>query len=94
MGQPLRLFFLYNLPLQLEAEDPTSPFGRRVVSLGGGPWCSCILKAGAAAGENGEHLQPMQCGLGHSPSPQPERVFSLEIENTKAFVTTHRPRPL
>ncbi len=141
-GQPLRLYFNYNLPMVFEAEDPTVPYGRQMLLLAGRPVMQLFFeKAPGAAGENGELLQPMQCAFARRavkagepsqvqillPSTQVhwlsqtigqrvqgptvdraaltpagdwsfasqfERVFSVEIEDMKNFVTTQMPKEI
>jgi hypothetical protein len=141
-AQPLRLYFNYNVPFVFEPEDPTVPFGRQVVVLAGKPVMQLFFeKAGEAAGENGEYLQPMQCAfpkralhanepsqvqillspakphwlsqtIGQRPGPaqlsferavmapagdwgfasQYDKVFSIELDDTRSFVTSHLPK--
>jgi hypothetical protein len=140
-GQPLKLFFQYNLPFQFEPEDPTVPFGRQTFVLAGRPVVQLYFeKSPNGAGERGENLAPMQCAfanralgpkdpnqvqilipagevawlsqtLGQKPGGGQERalvapasdwsfayqydkVFTLELENTKDFVTTQKPKAL
>jgi hypothetical protein len=59
-----KMHFHYNLPLQFEPEDPTMPFGRQNVILGGRPVVQFYFeKAASAAGGRGENLLPMQCAF-------------------------------
>lgn len=79
-AQPLRLYFNYNVPFQFEPEDPTVPFGRQVVVLAGKPVMQLFFeKSNGAAGENGEYLQPMQCGFAkramHSNEPSQVQII-------------------
>ncbi|RZA08710.1 MAG: hypothetical protein EOP11_04005 [Proteobacteria bacterium] len=140
-GQPLKLFFQYNLPFQFEPEDPTIPFGRQTFYLAGRPVMQLYFdKSPVAAGERGENLSPMSCAfakrplnrgepsqvqilipvgekawisqtIGQKPGYGPERVtlapgsdlaftyqyekvFSVDLDDAKDFVTAQKPRPL
>jgi len=64
LGQPLKLYLNFNLPIVFEAEDPTVPFGRQTMLLAGRPVVQLFFeKATGPAGDNGENLQPMQCAF-------------------------------
>lgn len=140
-GQPLKLFFQYNLPFQFEPEDPTVPYGRQTFVLAGRPVVQLYFeKSPVAAGERGEDLAPMTCAyakralgkgeptqvqilvpagekawisqsLGQKPgfgqervtlapggdwgfAYQYEKVFAIDLDDAKDFVTAQRPRPL
>jgi hypothetical protein len=140
-GQPLKLFFQYNLPFQFEPEDPTIPYGRQTFVLAGRPVVQLYFeKSAVAAGERGEDLAPMTCAyakrplgraeptqvqilipvgekawisqsLGQKPgygqervtiapgsdwgfASQYEKVFAIDLDDAKDFVTAQRPRPL
>lgn len=59
-----KLYFTYNVPFVHEPEDPTVPYGRQTMLLAGRPIVQLFFERSAlAAGENGEHLQPMQCAF-------------------------------
>jgi hypothetical protein len=63
-SSPQKMHFHYNLPLQFEPEDPTMPFGRQNVILGGRPVVQFYFeKSNSPAGERGENLLPMQCAF-------------------------------
>jgi len=140
-GQPLKLFFQYNLPFQFEPEDPTIPYGRQTFVLAGRPVVQLYFeKSPTAAGDRGEDLAPMTCAyakrplsraepsqvqilvpvgekawisqtLGQKPgygqeritlapgtdwgfASQYEKVFAVELDDAKDFVTARQPRPL
>jgi hypothetical protein len=143
-GQPLRLYFQYNLPVVFEPEDPTVPFGRQLMGLSSRPVVQLTFdRASEPAGENGEKVDPMTCafakrvvsasepnhvqillapgqvhwitqGIGQRPGPrqlsferavltpagdwafasQFEKVFVVDLDDTKTFVTTQLPKAL
>jgi hypothetical protein len=144
LNQPLRLYFQYDLPISFEAEDPTQPYGRQLVSLSSRPIVQLTFdKASEPAGDNGEKLEPMTCAfakrvvgptepnhvqilmptgqvhwltqsIGQRPGPrqlsmeravmtpagdwafasQFEKVFVVDLDDAKTFVTTQLPKAL
>ena len=79
-GQPLKLSFQYNIPLQFEPEDPTQPDARQTVTFAGRPRVQLSFeKSPVAAGEKGENLAPMQCAFAKRPvsAREPAKVQIL-----------------
>ncbi len=63
-SQALELSFQYHLPILIESEDPTVPFGRQMMVLSGRPLMQLrFRKAAEPAGDNGEKLEPMTCAF-------------------------------
>jgi hypothetical protein len=132
-GPSPQLYFNYNVPFVHEPEDPTMPYGRQVMLLGGRPIVQLFFeRSPLPAGEHGEQLQPMQCafakrairaneptqvqillqpgqvhwisqpiGLKRPATLTPpgdwsflneaERVFSLNLDDPKNFITSQLP---
>lgn len=141
-NQPLELYFQYHLPVVIEPEDPTVPYGRQTMVLQGRPMMQLnFRKSAEPAGDSGEKLEPMTCAfanrrvsamepshvqifmpagqthwiteaIGQRPGPrqlsferaiitpagdwafasQFEKVFYVDIDDMKTFVTTQLPK--